>query len=722
MAVARMLKVTAFSHGSVTDDLVEVLRRSGVLDIAPDEHELPAPADPGTDARLRELDELIADAQFTASFLGRFHEVDAPFSAFISEKFHVPEADYYALAADEAFVALYRECETIADRLATIGRQREHLRMLIEDLRPWESLRLQISRWQGTEHVVLFTGTVPATDGPAIRQQLRETVAEVSIEELGPVGSRQAWVVMAHRAHVDEVRSLLNLTSFAEVSFPELSNYPAEEIGLAAARLESLAADEERLTARARALEAEHYTHAVTLAERLIAEREALTVRERFGATERVVVVTGWVAAKRRAALEAALEPLAASVDLTFAEPGPEDEPPVELDNPRILRPFELLTDLYGLPRYREMDPTPLLAGFFWVFFGMALGDVGYGIVLGAVAWLIKTKLDVAPGVKRFMDLLMYGSVAAMVFGVLTGSYFAITVENLPAFLQSAIVIDPMQDILVALGISIALGVVHVVFGISLGASVDIRSGDWDSAIAGGLSTLWLLAALGVVGMAALGVLPGEVMMPALLLGVVVTFVLKGRAYAAPGRAEGAPVWQKALGWAWLALLLAWATALAVGGPAAPVGIALAGLSVAGLALPAVRAAILAVLLGVYETYGMMSLVSDFLSYTRLTALGLASVLVGQVMNMLAGMVAPMNVGPVPLGWALAAAILVVGHGVNVAINLLGAFVHPTRLQFVEFFSKFYQGGGRKHAPFVPYTKSVVLHPATRGQEGGAPS
>jgi len=717
-----MLKVTALSHGSVTDDLVETLRRAGVLDITPDEHDLPAPADPSAEARLRELDELIADAQFTASFLGRYHEVDAPFSAFISEKFHVPEPDYYALAADDAFRALYRECETIADRLATIGRQREHLRMLIDDLRPWQTLRLQISRWQGTEHVALFTGTVPASDGPAIRQQLRDTVAEVSVEELGPVGSRQAWVVMAHRACVDEVRSLLNLTAFAEVSFPELEDYPAEEIGLATARLESLAADEERLIARARVLEAEHYAHAVTLSERLIAERQALTVRERFGATERVVVVTGWVAAKRRATLEAALEPLSSSVDLTFEEPGPEDEPPVELDNPRILRPFELLTDLYGLPRYREMDPTPLLAGFFWVFFGMALGDLGYGIVLGVAAWLIKTKLDVAPGVKRFMDLLIYGSVSAMFFGVLTGSYFAIDPTRLPHVLQAAIVIDPMQDILVALGISIALGVIHVVFGISLGASVDIRSGDWDAAIAGGLSTLWLLAALAVVGLAAAGVLPGDVMMPALLLGVIVTFVLKGRAYSAPGRAEGAPSWQKALGWVWIVLLLAWAAALALDGPAAQAGIALAAFSVAGFALPGVRAAILAVLLGVYETYGMMSLVSDFLSYTRLTALGLASVLVGQVMNMLAGMVAPMSAGPVPLGWVLALAILVVGHGVNVAINLLGAFVHPTRLQFVEFFSKFYQGGGRKHAPFAPYTKSVVLHPAPRGQEGGAPS
>ncbi|MDP2300525.1 MAG: V-type ATPase 116kDa subunit family protein, partial [Actinomycetota bacterium] len=416
MAVARMLKVTAFLHGSATGETVDVLRRAGVLDIAPDEHELPAPVDAAVEADLLDLEELIAKAQFTASFLGRFHEVDAPFSAFISEKLHVDEADYYALVVDDASRELYNECETIADRLATIERQQSRLHGLVEDLRPWESLRLQISGWQGTEHVALLTGTVPAPECASIRERLREIVSEVSVEELGPVGSRQAWVVMAHRDSVEDVQALLNLTDFTEVSFPELSDYPAEEIDVALDTIERLKAEEVRFTARAHELEAAHYTRAVTLAERLEAEREALTVRERFGVTERVVVISGWVEAKRRGELEASLAPLCAVTDLTFAEPGPDDEPPVRLDNPRILHPFETLTELYGLPRYREVDPTPLFAGFFWVFFGMALGDVGYGLVLGVVAWLIKTRLDVAPGVRRFMDLLMYGGVSAMVF------------------------------------------------------------------------------------------------------------------------------------------------------------------------------------------------------------------------------------------------------------------------------------------------------------------
>jgi V/A-type H+-transporting ATPase subunit I len=353
----------------------------------------------------------------------------------------------------------------------------------------------------------------------------------------------------------------------------------------------------------------------------------------------------------------------------------------------------------------------------------MALGDVGYGLVLGLAAWLIKTRLDVASGVRRFMDLLMYGGVSAMVFGVLTGSYFAIDAAALPRALQALIVLDPMQDIMIALMVSIALGVVHIVFGISIAATANIKAGNWDAAVKGQFSTLWLIGTVAVVGMGAAGVLPGAVVMPALMIGLVVTLIMKGLAHRAPGGDAEAPGWQQAFGWVWLVLLLAWVVVAGVGGPSSPVGLALLGLTVGAVVVggPA-RSTVLAVLVGAYETYGMTSLISDFLSYTRLAALGLASVLVGQVMNMLGGMVAPMRLGPVPIGWLFAVFILVVGHGVNVAINLLGAFVHPTRLQFVEFFSKFYEGGGIAYRPFKLYTKSVVLHPVVRGQEGGTPS
>jgi V/A-type H+-transporting ATPase subunit I len=182
----------------------------------------------------------------------------------------------------------------------------------------------------------------------------------------------------------------------------------------------------------------------------------------------------------------------------------------------------------------------------------------------------------------------------------------------------------------------------------------------------------------------------------------------------------------------WLAAMLSWVVSLAAGGPGVVLWV-LAGVTLAGLVVSkAVRRCVVSFLGGAYAVYGMSAFLGDILSYTRLAALGLSGALVGMVFNILTGLVW----GPVAglwrvggLGWlgavlvaVMAAAVFVFGHVFNVVINLLGAFVHPARLQFVEFFSKFYEGGGRPFAPFRFATRAVVLHAGAARQEGGAGS
>ncbi len=720
-----MLKVTAFVHSSGVEDAIERLRAAGVLDIVAGEHDLPAPVSATDEARLAALDEYIADAQFVVSFLGKYHESDAPFSAFISEKIHLSEAEFLELKPDEAFRDLYRECVDVSDRLASMGRQRVRLSKLIEDLAPWRDLHLQISQWKGTRDVVLFTGTVPASEGEAIRARLRDAVTEVTVEELGPVGSRAAWVVMAHRDSLDEVRSTLNLTNFSEVTFPDLTNYPAEEIELARAEIEHIDEERERLQERAKSLSDAEYARSVSLAESLGSARDAVVVRDSFGATERTVVISGWVPEHERARFEDALEPLAGLVDVTLAEPGPDDTPPVELRNPRWLQPFETLTDLYGRPQYVEMDPTPLLAPFFLLFFGICIGDVGYGLMLIAGAFLIKTRLDVAPGVKRFMDLLMFGGVSAIGVGIVTGSYFAIEPTSLPPFLQSLMLINPMGQLTQFLIVMVVLGIIQVFFGVLVAAYDAAKRGDADSAVNDQLSTVLLAVMVGVAF-----AVPGASW--AIVLGIGIPMLMKGHAIGAALTDAELPAWERAVGGVWVAVFVAWLVSIAFGGPAL-IGWTLLGLTVAGLAASkGVRRTVVALLGGAYAVYGMSAFIGDILSYTRLAALGLSGTLVGGVFNLLARLVWSGSAGLFEkgglalLGGALivimASLIFVVGHVFNVVINLLGAFVHPARLQFVEFFSKFYEGGGRNYAPFGYRTKALVLHAQGVQQEGGTGS
>ncbi len=417
----------------------------------------------------------------------------------------------------------------------------------------------------------------------------------------------------------------------------------------------------------------------------------------------------GWVPEARVAELSEALEPASANVDLDVAPPSSDDDPPVELDNPWWLRPFEVLTDLYGRPRYGDLDPTPLLAGFFFLFFGMCIGDAGYGLVLMVAAWYIKRHLDVAAGVRRFMDLLIAGGISSIIVGILTRSYFALTAEQLPEFMRYKPLFDLPQEILNLLIFSIVLGVIHVLFGVGINMYRLARAGDYESLVLDDGSTLLFLASV------AAAVVFGEHALPIIVSGITVATIAKGRVHSAPMKPQAA-AWDRGLGWAWaiFAILFVELAAFGLGSGLAWPFVAATTVGIA--ASKGVRATVVGALSGLYELYGMTGYLSDFLSYSRLAALGLASLLVGNVMNILATLVGSAGA----IWWIAGALILIVGHTFNVVINLLGAFVHPTRLQFVEFFSKFYEGGGENFSPFAVRAQSVVLHPDQGGQEGGS--
>ncbi|TLM72682.1 MAG: hypothetical protein FDZ70_08205 [Actinobacteria bacterium] len=717
-----MRRVTVIGHRPVMGNVVDVLQRVGVMQVDAHPFDLPSEELPACDERLHHLDEMAADAGFVRDFLARYHESEQPFSAFISEKVHLDADEFGALVPDARFVRLYRQCVALSDRIAHGERERARLLALAADLAPWSGLRLEVGRWRGTEHAALFTGTVPASQGPAIRHMLREVTPLVSVEEVCAEGPLQAWVVLAHRSVVDEVRAALAGSGFAEVSHPDLRDYPAEEIAQALSRAERLTAEIEEAHEAARELAALNHASIVALAESLDSQRDAITVCGRFAATERAFAASGWVRASREAELAGALAPWSDSVDIELADPAEGDAVPVELDNPRWLQPFETLTDLYGRPAYGEIDPTPLLAPFFLLFFSICVADVGYGAMLiGGSQW-IKRRLDVAPGVKRFMDLLTYGGAGAMVVGVLLGSWFALDYSVLPPVLQRLRVLDPMGQLSEFLVVCIALGVTQVFFGVIVAGWDAWRRGDRADAVFGQFSTLFLF------GMIALAVGVPDTARWALPVGLVGTMLMQGGALSAALGRPGWPVWDRVAGWAWLVATFG-AIAVMAGGRVGAGFALLAGASIASLWSRTGRAGVVALLGGAYSVYGMSAFIGDILSYTRLAALSLSGALVGLVFNLMAGMVMAPAVAAFSsggLGWLWgsliavgAAAIFVFGHVFNVVINLIGAFVHPARLQFVEFFSKFYEGSGRPFAPFALRTKSVVLHAGTAGREGG---
>ena len=669
MAIARMKRVEILGHSSVVEGVVDALQAAGVVEVTVAQSEAGGITPLSVDAaRIRAAEEKLARSRFVESFLARFHTSEQPLSMFVTEKVHLDAGEYWNLASDAAeaeFTALLEAVQSLADEGAQLGREEIRLTELLEALEPWRGLDLPIDSWEGTEHVALFTGTVPTAQSEAIRQRLRELSDLVSVHEVAGDSARQGWVVLAHREVEPQVREMLFTADFTEVDFPELFDTAAVEI--ARAEAEIVAAKERHEVVRQAAVDlgTSKWAFAHAFEQRALSEYDALTARENFLSTQNTFLISGWSKEAQLAEVEGALAPFSTEVDVAFSDPVAGDEPPVALDNPKWLKPFEVLVDLYGRPGYTELDPTLAMAPFFFLFFGMCLGDFAYGAILVAGALIIKNRLDVAPGVKRFMDLLAFGGVASMMWGLVTRSFFALPAAKLPAFLRYEPLLDPGSELITLLVLTVILGVIHVGFGVILAIRANLRRGNYLEVVTDQGSTLVFIAGLVVISLAVAKVLPSSWTLPTLSFIVAQLVLLQG------GLIESIlghnPRWQIAL-------------------------------------VP---------FKGFLGLYGMVGYASDFLSYTRLAALGLASMYVGDAMNRLVELVWPIPVAGVVFG----VAIFVVGHLFNLVINLLGAFVHPTRLQFVEFFGKFYTAGGRVFKPLAVRDKQLVLSSRSAGLE-----
>ncbi|MDR1331186.1 MAG: V-type ATP synthase subunit I [Tannerella sp.] len=362
------------------------------------------------------------------------------------------------------------------------------------------------------------------------------------------------------------------------------------------------------------------------------------TVRE---AGDRLMLLEGWIPAAQEKEMEQAMDSngyFCRKLKVT-----PEDDVPIQFRNNRFARLFELISRLYMLPKYSELDLTPFFAPFFMIFFGLCLGDSGYGLLLLLVASGVKLFMNrkLSPQMRPVLSLVQILGASTLVCGLLTGAFFGASIYDwgIPAFdaLKEKVALDNNQMFMLAL----ILGVVQILFGMCLNATNRIiRFG-----FAHGLSTIgWIV----------------------LLLSMGVSFLLP--------------------------------SVLPMFGTVHTIVIAVSGVLIFLLNSPG-KNPLLNIGLGLWDTYNMATgLLGDVLSYVRLFALGLSGGILASVFNSLAVGMSPDIVVVGPLITVL---IFVIGHAVNIFMNVLGAFVHPMRLTFVEFFKNSgYEGGGSAYNPF----------------------
>lgn len=375
-------------------------------------------------------------------------------------------------------------------------------------------------------------------------------------------------------------------------------------------------------------------------------------------------VITGYVPKEIAGKLKSLLcEEFDAEVELEDTD---AEDVPVALKNNPLTEPVEGVVVSYSAPNRRELDPTGIMAIFYYIFFGMMFSDAGYGLVMSLGCFLaIKIFKNMEQGLKKSLKMFFWCGISTLFWGLMFGSFFGDAVKviannffgsqppNIPG-ITTPIWFNPTEGAgpTKLLMFSFLLGIIHLFAGLIMQAVNYIRNGKFIYAVFDDLSWIFLVSG----GVFAL--LSTE------MLASMAGFMLPS-------------VW------------------MTIGGIMALIGAILILFCSARNKNPFKR-----LIKGAYNLYGVTSYLSDILSYSRLLALGLATGVVAQVFNQLGSMFGSGIIGAI--GFTL---VFIVGHVLNIGINALGAYVHTNRLQFVEFFGKFYEGGGREFKPFAVKTK-----------------
>lgn len=360
-------------------------------------------------------------------------------------------------------------------------------------------------------------------------------------------------------------------------------------------------------------------------------------------AEDTVMILEGWTPIQKEAEVQEFLRQ--SGVCYEMRDPVPTDNVPILLRNNAFTRMYEVLTEMYGMPAYNEFDPTPILAPFFTLFFSYCIADAGYGLVLILLGFLLKKKLGA--DMRGMMNLVITLGIATTILGAVFGTFFGVNLVNvdLPEWAKGLMITGKVGDTVYdkTMLLSLVIGIIHLIIAMTVKAIKSTVLFGFKQSIT---PWSWLLLVVGFICVGGLN-----------LLKVISTDVSTIAFYV-------------------------------VGGVAA-VGIFLLN--------DLKRNPLLNIGAGLWDTYGMASgLLGDVLSYVRIYALGLAGGMLGGVFNQLA----MMTKGDSLLGWIPCILILVFGHTLNIAMSCLGAFVHPLRLNFVEYFKNSnYEGSGTAYAP-----------------------
>lgn len=563
-----------------------------------------------------------------------------------------PEATRQELEEDiQPALEICAELEGLQRRIAQNGSDTEKRRLQLGSLLPWADMTDPLETVRSTASLKVMTGTVPV-DGV---KALMETGALVQL--YGGERERAALVICPNEEYAGIAPSI-RATGFQEKGFGDIRGTASENIQRLRTEIEALEAERAQLEARLAAFAPKREEIRRALDGAAI-DRDREQSKEALAHTKTAFLLTGWVREDMTEKVRREIEKITDVYYLGFEDPSEGDAVPTVLKNSRLITPYEAVTNLYSLPAYGTIDGTPLVAPFYFIFFGMMLSDTVYGAVLALGAWAFLKYIKPRGMMENLAKVLLMGGISTIFMGLLFGTCAGVSwpvIFRGTALENTFPIIDSSADPIAMLALCAAMGIIQMFYAVFIAAYSCIKHRDWAGAIVDNLSWVFIIT--------------GLLLMAAPSLGLPAALGTAGK-------------WM-AIGFAAVVLLFAGRSKKNVAGR---------------------------LMSGAGKLYDVTSWLGDVLSYARIFALGLSTGVIGLVLNTLCWdmLFASFKGNPVLMvvGFIIVTVLSVALHAFMMAISTLGCFVHSARLQYVEFFGKFYEAGGKAFKPLRYETKYV---------------
>ncbi|MBU4309973.1 hypothetical protein L6304_00125 [bacterium] len=688
MAITPLQRIDIITHKKHRKELVKYLQNREliqIIDIKEEKVSLPFGEE-------RDIEKELGNLTYILKFFSRFEEKKGMLESFVKPKFLLSRKEFEKITKEFDYQEVYEKCKRLEKRLNRLRHTFRKLHRWKEEVLPWLGLEMLLSDVHPTQKTEVVLGDISFRVIEDLLKDLKKATKERLFFKIISESKIKRYILLIYlKEDNQKVNENLKRYNFEQVLYPHLDITPLHLNSFIDGRLEKAGRERGELIARGKVLLEKSKVKMVALYDYLSNLKAQRDIQSSFSQTYETFRISGWIRKEDVRKLKGDLEKKFKEIEVITKDPSPNEKVPIALENRRVIRPFEMVTRLYGYPQYRAVDPTPFLAPFFFLFFGLCLTDAGYGIILSILSLIGLWKVKEG---RRLFQLLFLGGLAAIICGALTGGWFGI--EKIPHFLERIVLFAPLKDPMIFFILALALGFSQIAFGVIIKMSKELLRHQFREGLLGEGS--WIAIFLGIL------------------------FLILGKRIIGEEQAKRVGLWLLAFG--------------------AFSRVVLYGLfskkKIVGMGLG------LILLLD-----GAKNLLGNVLSYSRLMALGLVTGVIAMVINIMAQVAfetpvikyfiiiivllvaivvakkfpkAKYIIAIIPLviigavfkkipigGYVAMLAILLVGHPFNLAINTLSGFIHTMRLQFVEFFPYFFEGGGRPFQPFKREEEYTII-------------